>query len=53
MELRKNNTRLDELLLQCLSEPDPMLAMPDRLFRKLLRKVSLILYSQKKRKGKT
>ena len=27
MALKKNNTGLEELLLQCLSEPDPMLSM--------------------------
>ena len=36
MTLKKNNTGLEELLLQCLSEPDPMLAMLDWLCTRLM-----------------
>ena len=36
MALKKNNTGLEELLLQCLSEPDPMLSMLDWLCSKLM-----------------
>ena len=36
MALKKNNTGLEELLLQCLSEPDPMLSMLDWLCAKLM-----------------
>ena len=36
MTLKKNNTGLEELLLQCLSEPDPMLSMLDWLCAKLM-----------------
>ena len=36
MALKKNNTGLEELLLQCLSEPDPMLSMLDWLCSRLM-----------------
>ena len=36
MALKKNNTGLEELLLQCLSEPDPMLSMLDWLYSRLM-----------------
>ena len=36
MAFNKNNTGLEELLLQCLSEPDPMLSMLDWLCSRLM-----------------
>ncbi len=35
MAHKKNNTNLTELLLQCMTQPDPMLSMLERLSQRL------------------
>ncbi len=37
MAHKKNNTNLTELLLQCMTQPDPMLSMLEWLCTQLLR----------------